>query len=280
MLSFKEREKIRQMLEEDIGLGDITSKAVISSETQAKAEVIAGGSGVLAGAREASTAFKEMEVEVKIIKGNGNSINSRDIVARLKGPARGILAAERVALNLLSRMSGIATATREMLEKARERNPEVKIAATRKTAPLLTSFDKRAVQIAGGEPHRYGLDDFILIKDNHIKLSGAITKAVEKARKSNPSKKIEVEVNSLGEALETVKAGAEMIMLDNISPSGLKEVIEELEEAGVRDKVIIEVSGGINPSNVGEYAQAGVDIISSSYMTMQAPALDVSLEIE
>lgn len=278
MLDLREKQKIRRMLDEDIGSGDVTSKAVIPQGATSESEVIAKQSGILAGVAEASAAFEEMGAKVEAIKGDGDRVNSGDVVMGVEGPAYGILAAERTALNLLARMSGIATATREMIDRASEVNSKVQIAATRKTAPLLRWFDKKAVEIAGGEPHRFNLEDFILVKDNHLKIVGSAAEAVERARESNPSEKIEVEVDSLEGALEA--ADADVIMLDNMSPIEIGNVIEELGKAGMRDELIIEASGGINPANVGEYASTDVDIISSSYMTMQAPALDLSLEIK
>ncbi len=274
------KKKIKEMLAEDLGSGDVTSEAIIPPSVETKAEIVAKQSGVLAGVNEAATAFNESGVRSKALKSDGQSIKSGDVVMRLKGPARGILAAERVALNLLMRMSGIATATRKMLDQAKKAIPNVKVAATRKTAPLLTLLDKRAVQVAGGEPHRYGLDDFILIKDNHLKLVGSVTEAVRRARDARISKKIEIEVNNPKDALEAAKSGADVVMLDNMRPADVKQAVKTLERAGLRDKLIIEVSGGIDSSNVEQYAAAGADVISSSYMTMRAPALDMSLEIK
>jgi nicotinate-nucleotide pyrophosphorylase (carboxylating) len=274
------KKKIKEMLAEDLGSGDVTSEAIVLSDIEAKAEIVAKQVGVLAGVNEAAAAFNENGVRSKALKSDGQSIKPDDVVMRLEGPARGILAAERVALNLLMRMSGIATATRKMLDQAKKANPNVKVAATRKTAPLLTLLDKRAVQVAGGEPHRYGLDDFILIKDNHIKLVGSVTEAVRRARGARISKKIEIEVNNPKDALEAAKAGADVVMLDNMKPADVKQALKTLERAGLRDKSIVEASGGIDPSNVKQYAAAGADVISSSYMTMRAPALDMSLEIK
>ncbi|KXA99279.1 hypothetical protein AKJ42_03445 [candidate division MSBL1 archaeon SCGC-AAA261C02] len=276
----KTQEDIRQMLEEDIGAGDVTTESLVSEEKKAKAKITAGKSGYLAGIPEAQAVFEELEVSSNPKASDGDKIEAGDTLIEAEGLARGILTAERVALNLLSRMSGIATATREMLDEARKVNSEVQIAATRKTAPLLRRFDKKAVESVGGEPHRFNLEDFILIKDNHLELVESVAEAVQKARESNPSEKIEVEVDSLEETIEATEAGTDVVMLDNMSPEEIKEIIRELEESGLRDKVILEASGGVNPSNVKEYASTGVDIISSSYMTMQAPALDMSLEIE
>lgn len=268
------------MLKEDVGAGDVTTESLVSEGKRARAKIIARQSGYLAGIPEVKAVFEELGVSSDSKVADGDKIEAGDTLIEAEGPARGTLSAERVALNLLSRMSGIATATREMLDEARKVNAEVQIAATRKTAPLLRRFDKKAVESVGGEPHRFNLEDFILIKDNHLKIVGSVAEAVQKARESNPSERIEVEVGSLEETIEAIKAGADVVMLDNTSPKEIKEIIRELEKSGLRDKVILEASGGVNPSNVAEYASTGVDIISSSYMSMQAPALDMSLEIE
>lgn len=279
MVSSEEREDIKRMIEEDLHSGDVTSESLIDEDTKAKGKIIAGESGYIAGIEEASLILEELNVEMNSETSNGNKVEKGDIICIVKGTARGILAAERVALNILSRMSGVATATREMIEKAKEVDPDVQIAATRKTIPLLRRFDKRAVEIAGGEPHRYHLGDFVLIKDNHLKLVGSVEKAVELAQKAGLSEKIEVEVTNEKEAISAAKTGADIVMLDNFEAEEAEETVETLKKAGLREDVVLEASGGIDPTNVEDYASTGVDIISASYMTMQAPALDIKLEI-
>ena len=274
------RKKIREMLAEDLGSGDVTSEALIPPEVKARAEIIAKQPGVLAGVEEAIAAFDEVEVQARALKSDGQRIKAGNVILRLEGPARGILAVERVALNLLMRMSGIATMTRELIDRARQKNPKVIIAATRKTAPLLTYFDKRAVRIAGGEPHRYKLSDHILIKDNHLKIVGSVTAAVRQARKTSPAGKIEVEVSTLRDACEAARAGADVVMFDNVKTVNIRRAVKTLEREGLRDQITLEASGRIDLSNVGEYATTGVDMISSSYMTMRAPALDMGLELK
>lgn len=273
------REKIREMLAEDIGSGDVTSEALIAPEVRASAEIVAKQPGVLAGVREACMVFEEVGVKAEPLKSDGWEIEAGEVVMRLEGPARGILAAERVVLNLLMRMSGVATATREMIELAREANPKVVVAATRKTAPLLSYFDKRAVHVAGGEPHRYKLDEQVLIKDNHLRLVGSVAQAVIRSLEVGVGKKIEVEVSNPRDACEAVKAKADIVMFDNMKPADIRRAIKALEREGLRERVTLEASGGIDPSNVKSFAATGVDVISSSYMTMRAPALDMSLEI-
>ena len=161
-----------------------------------------------------------------------------------------------------------------------QKNPKVIIAATRKTAPLLTYFDKRAVRTAGGEPHRYKLSDHILIKDNHLKIVGSVTAAVRQARKTSPAGKIEVEVNTLRDACEAARAGADVVMFDNVKTVNIRRAVKMLEREGLRDQITLEASGRIDLSNVGEYATTDVDMISSSYMTMRAPALDMGLDLK
>jgi len=273
------REDIIEMLEEDVGEGDVTSEALIDEGIGAEAEIIADQSGYVAGIPETLVFFEEMGVEAEAKVSDGVKIDVGDVLVEIEGSVRGILAAERVALNLLSRMSGIATGTMEMVEEARKVDDDVKIAATRKTAPLLRRFDKRAVSAVGGEPHRYHLADFILIKDNHLKFVDSIGEAVRKAKESGLSENVEVEVNSKEGAVEAVEAEADIVMLDNFEPEEVGEALDLLEEKSLRDDIMIEASGGIDPSNVADYAEHGVDVISGSYMTKRAPALDVKLEI-
>ncbi len=280
MINRIERKKIKEMLAEDLGRGDVTSEALVPPDVRVKAEIVAKQAGTLAGMNEASAVFREVKVRPRALKSDGSPVSPGDVVMRLDGPARGVLSAERVALNLLMRMSGIATATCDMLKRARKRNPKIVVAATRKTAPLLTLFDKRAVQVAGGEPHRYRLDDFILIKDNHLKLVGSVAGAVRQARAGKCSKKVEVEVGNSKDAREAAEAGADIVMLDNMRPADVKRAVKALKKIGMRDKVVVEVSGGIDPSNIEQYVAAGADVVSSSYMTVRAPALDMSLEIK
>ncbi|HDI13120.1 MAG TPA: carboxylating nicotinate-nucleotide diphosphorylase [Hadesarchaea archaeon] len=268
------------MLAEDIGSGDVTTEILVSPKLKIHAEIVAGQGGVVAGVKEALEVFRQMGVKGKVLKSDGEHVREGDVIITLTGPARSILSSERVALNLMMRMSGIATATKKLIDLARRRNSKVKIAATRKTAPLLTYFDKRAVMVVGGEPHRYKLSDHILIKDNHLWIVGSVSEAVSRARAMKRGVKIEVEVSTPQEALDAARAGADIIMLDNMKPAEVRHVVKLLEREGLRDKVLLEASGGIDTSNVGDFAAAGVDVISSSYMTIRAPALDMSLEIK
>lgn len=272
------RGKLLEMVKEDLGKGDITSEVLVRADQKAEGEILVKGKGILAGVEEVALLFKLLGVETKVLKRDGSSIGPGMRIMRLHGNARKILACERVALNLLMRMSGIATATRKFIDEARKGNPRVVIAATRKTAPLLTVFDKKAVVVGGGSPHRYSLSDHILIKDNHLRLTGSVGRAVKIARKANRGK-IEVEVTDEKDAVIAARAGADIVMLDNMSVKKIKRAIKLLEGAGLRKKILLEASGGIDISNVKKVAATGVDIISSSYITLRAPPIDMSLEI-
>jgi len=272
--------KVREALEEDIGYGDITSQLVVPEDVEAVAEVVAKEAGVLAGVEEAEMAFGLLGAHVIWAMGDGSSIKPGDVVLRARGPARALLAAERTALNFMMRMSGIATATAELVELVKKAGSKARVAATRKTAPGLRFFDKKAVEIGGGDTHRLGLDDCVLIKDNHIAIVGSVAEAVRRAREAiSFTKKIEVEVSTPEEALEAARAGADIIMLDNFSPGEVEKALKLLEEAGLRSSVLVEVSGRIGPDNIIDYASKDVDIISSGYITHSARALDFSMRI-
>jgi nicotinate-nucleotide pyrophosphorylase (carboxylating) len=272
-------EKLKQILVDDIGHGDVTAAAVIPVNSTVKAEVIAKEEGVVAGIEEATflIEYLGLTVEAKVV--DGSKIKNKQVLMQLSGDAQTILSGERTMLNLLSRMSGIATKTRMLIEKLEKANVKTKIAATRKSAPGLLYFDKKAVIIGGGDPHRLHLDDMILIKDNHIAIVGSIEEALKKT-KDNASftKKIEIEVTNVQDALKAATLGADIIMLDNFSPKQAKETSEALKKAGF-NKVLLEVSGGITGENILEFASAQVDIMSVGELTHSVKALDISLEI-
>jgi nicotinate-nucleotide pyrophosphorylase (carboxylating) len=275
MLAPMAQRKIEELLSDDIGFGDLASET-IDPNLRIKAGVIAKSEGTVAGVEEASYAFSKLGARVTVRKRDGERVKPGDIILEVEGEARAIFAAERTALNLLMWMSGTASATAQMVERARRANPKIVIASTRKTPfPI---FDKKAVEAGGGDPHRFRLDDCVLLKSNHLKLLGGVKEALARTRRSF-TKKVEVEVGSAEEALEAAACGADIVMLDNVPAREVKRTVELLKREGLREKVLVEVSGGINPANVKEYAEAGPDIISSSYMTMHAPALDLSLEL-
>ena len=272
--------KLLQLLSDDIGQGDVTTATVISQSIVAEALVIAKEAGVVAGLEEAIILSESLGLKAEGAVSDGAEIKNGQVILKILGDARTILSAERTMLNLLSRMSGIATATGRLVEKLRAAGSTTKVAATRKAAPGLIYFDKKAVLLGGGEPHRLHLDDLILIKNNHIAIVGSVEGAVEKAKlKSSFSKKIEVEVTKVTDTLLAAKAGADVVMLDNFSPKQVKQAVESFKKAGFLGKVLLEASGGINEVNLLEYALTGVDILSLGALTHSVRALDVSLKI-
>jgi len=272
-------EKLRQILAEDIGQGDVTAQAIIPPNLTVKAKVIAKEEGIAAGIEETVILAEYLGLSVKAKVADGEKIKNKQVLMEIEGDAQTILCAERTMLNLLSRMSGIATATRTLKKKLENAGAKAKIAATRKSAPGLLYFDKKAVTIGSGDPHRLHLDDMILIKDNHLAIVGSAEDAVKKAKATASfSKKIEVEVAKAGDAMEAARAGADIVMLDNFSPKQAKDAVDMLKKAGFAD-VLLEVSGKITGENLLEYAAAQVDIISTGELTHSVKALDISLEI-
>lgn len=273
-------EKLRHLLAEDVGQGDVTSAAVVPAGLTVNAVVIAKESGTAAGIEETVTLAEGLGLSVKPEVSDGDEIRNGQTLIKIYGDARTILSAERTMLNLLSRMSGIATATHRLVEKLNKAKATTKIAATRKTALGLTYFDKKAVQVGGGDPHRLCLGDMVLIKDNHIAIAGCVEEAVKRAKQAASfSKKIEAEVTSVADALKAAEASADIVMLDNFSPKQVREAVKALRKAGFFGKVLLEVSGGITEQNLLEYASAQVDIISIGALTHSVKALDISLEI-
>lgn len=272
-------EKLKQILADDIGQGDVTAAAVIPANLTITAEVIAKEEGVSAGIEEAIFLMEYLGLKVRANVIDGEKIKNKQVLMQISGDAQTILSGERTMLNLLSRMSGIATKTRMLIEKLEKANAKTKIAATRKSAPGLLYFDKKAVVIGGGDSHRLHLDDMVLIKDNHLAIVGSVEEAVKRAKAHGSfAKKIEIEVTTVEDALKAAKAGADVVMLDNFSPKQAKAAGEALGEAGF-GKVLLEVSGGITGENMLEYASAEVDVISMGELTHSVKALDISLEI-
>jgi nicotinate-nucleotide pyrophosphorylase (carboxylating) len=273
-------EKIISFLKEDAGLGDLTTALLIPPDVIVEAKVVAKESGVIAGMEEALILLEILGLEAKAMVSDGEEIRKDEVLLKIRGNAQTLLTAERTMLNLLSRMSGIATATKRLVNKLEKAGFRTKVASTRKTAPGLAYFDKKAVKAGGGDTHRLHLDDMILVKDNHIAITGSISKAVKEARgKVSFSKKIEVEVSNVKEAVEAAKAGADIIMLDNFLPEQAKKAIKALEEEGLRAKILIEASGGITEKNILKYASIGVDIVSLGELTHSIKSLDMNLEI-
>lgn len=274
------KEKLKSFLKEDLGHGDVTSDLLVMDGTVVEAEIVAKESGVLAGLEEIKPLLEEFGLKTEKLKEDGDRLKKGEAILRVIGDAKTILALERTVLNFLCRMSGIATLTAKLVEMVRKAGFKTIIACTRKTAPGLEYFDKKAVRIGGGDTHRLHLDDMILVKDNHIKVVGSVSEAIKRAKeKASFSKKIEVEVSNLAEALEAARVGADIIMLDNFTPAQIKETLLQLEKEGLRSKVLVEASGGINEDNVVEFASTGVDILSIGMLTHSAKALDLSLEV-
>ena len=272
-------EKLKQILAEDIGQGDVTAQAIIPPNLIVKAIVLAKEEGIAAGIEEATVLAEYLGLKVKAKVAEGEKIKNKQVLIEISGDAQTILSIERTMLNLLSRMSGIATATRRLTEKLEKAGVKARVAATRKSAPGLLYFDKKAVIIGNGDPHRLHLDDMILIKDNHLAILGNVEDAVKKAKVNGSfAKKIEVEVTKAEDALKAAKAGADIVMLDNFSPKQTKETSDMLVKAGF-EKVMLEVSGGITSETLLKYAAAHVDIISLGELTHSVKALDISLEI-
>jgi nicotinate-nucleotide pyrophosphorylase (carboxylating) len=264
---------IENALQEDIGSGDITTESLFPTDKKTKAVITAKESGVVAGLSVAERVFKKLDQNIAWHekKRDGDRVGPQDILAEIEGLQKAILKGERVALNFLQRLSGIATLTSKFVNSVK--GLPVKILDTRKTVPGLRILDKYAVRIGGGSNHRFGLFDGILIKDNHIKLAGSITEAVRSVRERGPHLfKIEVETKNLEEVKEALSAGADIIMLDNMPIETIKEALEI-----IKGRALTEVSGGINLENIRKIAETGVDFISIGTITHSPPALDIAL---
>lgn len=281
----KVKQIIKKALAEDIGSGDVTSRAVIPADKKLRAKIISKASGVAGGTAVAKIVFETVDKKVKVkakVK-DGARVARGKTILEIKGPARSILTAERTALNFLQRMSGIATLTRRFVDKVKGtrgkgRGTKVEILATRKTAPDIRILDKYAVVAGGGAPHRMGLYDAVLIKENHIDVCGSIAKAVSLARKSAPGKQIEVEARTLKEASEAAQEKVDAILLDNMDIDTLKKAVVLIKQQN--RKIKIEASGGVTLENVLSIAKTGVDRISVGALTHSPKALDMSLEVQ
>jgi len=280
-MDYRTRDRIKEFLDEDIGYGDITSSTLIPEDQMAKAKLYFKEPGVASGLVEAAIVFEVLGCEVNAHSKDGEEVEERQVLLTVNGPAWALLMGERLALNIVGRMAGIATQTTKVVSAVKEKNIKTRVAATRKTLPGLREFDKRAVEHGGGDPHRFRLDDCVLIKDNHLELVPSITEAVKRARDGiSFTKMVEIEVRSLAGAEEAARAGADIIMLDNIAPPMIEEWLGELEKKGLREGFIYEASGGITFDNAAAYAAAGVDIISLGALTHSVRSLDVKFEIE
>jgi nicotinate-nucleotide pyrophosphorylase (carboxylating) len=279
---FNVRESLINFLIEDIGTGDITSNTTVSPSTSARAQIVCKteDTATVCGLKEAGMIFDICDCRNRTLVKDGTIVDKQTIVMDITGKALSILKAERTALNLIMRMSGIATETRKFVDAVNRYKGSVRIACTRKTVPGLRFFDKKAVSIGGGETHRMALDDMVLIKDNHIFFSESVEKSVKLARQNlGSSVRVECEVTTLNSAIAAINAGADIIMLDNFSPSDVSRTIKEITKKGIRKRVKLEISGGICLQNVKSYAKSRPDIISIGRLTHSPEAINFSLEM-
>jgi nicotinate-nucleotide pyrophosphorylase (carboxylating) len=267
-------ESIRRALEEDIGPGDITTSLLIPDEDIARGRFIAKGSFILAGIPFAQEAFRILNPSMKWTPffADGDKIRKGDTIAEISGKTRTILTGERVSLNILQRLSGIATLTNSYVERIH--GLKARIVDTRKTVPGMRFMEKYAVRIGGGHNHRFGLFDGILIKNNHITAVGSISEAVNRAKIAHHLAKVEIEVENLRDLITAVEAGADIVMLDNMSVTDMEKAVQTIQ-----GKLLLEASGGITLDNVREIAGTGVDMISVGALTHSAPAVDISLQL-
>jgi nicotinate-nucleotide pyrophosphorylase (carboxylating) len=268
---------VRAALAEDLGrAGDLTTDTVVPADAQARGVLNARKPGVVAGLGVAALAFRllDPDVRVEVARPDGTSVRANEAIGTVSGRARALLSAERVALNFLCHLSGIATATREMVDAVK--GYRARIACTRKTTPGLRALEKYAVRLGGGVNHRFGLDDGVLLKDNHIVVAGGIRSAVEKAKATlGHMVKVEVEVDRIDQLGEALAAGADAILLDNMTPAQMREAV-----AIIDGRAIVEASGRVTAETAPLIAAAGVDVISCGWITHSAPILDIGLDFE
>lgn len=272
-MSFNAKKQLIEFLSEDIGKGDITS--ALLPKRNITARIISREEAIIAGAKHAKEIFKLKGCNAIIVKKDGSKIKPNQTIMTITGDAGKILTCERTALNLLTRMSGIATQTDYLVRKIS--NKKTKLYATRKTAPGLRYFDKEAVEIGGGKKHRLKLDEMVMIKDNHIAVNGSLLPLIKSAKRKY--KKFEVEVENTADAVLAAKEGATIIMLDNFSPEQIRKTIQVLKDQKLRSTSLLEASGGINSKNIAKYGSTGVDIISVGSITNSVKGIDMSLEI-
>jgi nicotinate-nucleotide pyrophosphorylase (carboxylating) len=274
-LGFSPKKELARFLHEDIGKGDVTSEIITNKKIVAK--IITRQACIVAGVRFAKEIFTMNECRVKILRKDGTHAKPNQIIMEIAGPARKILRCERTVLNLLSRMSGIASTTDKLVKIVKSVNPKTGIYSTRKTAPGLRFFDKEAVMIGGGKKHRVTLSDMIMIKDNHIASEGSMIELIKRAKKK--SSIFEVEVGIKSDAITAASLGVPIIMLDNFTPQKITSTILALKKLGLRNKTRLEASGGINAKNIRKFAKTKVDMISIGSITNSTKAIDFSLEI-
>lgn len=275
MISIHLKEIIENALREDIGMGDLTSKSIFDTDHYSKGTFVSKAEGTLAGLDVLQLAYNFLgeNVSVNLLKEDGDSVGFKEKIAEVEGPTQVLLSAERVILNLMQHLSGIATSTAEVIRLLDD--PTIEIVDTRKTLPGLRALQKYAVTCGGGKNHRFRLDDGVMIKDNHIKAAGSISKAIEQVRSNiGHMVKIEVETESKEQVLEAVEAKADVIMLDNRTPEEIRELVKLIP-----DEILIEVSGGITPNSISNFKGCGADVISLGWLTHSVKALDISFNL-
>ncbi|MHC1755367.1 MAG: carboxylating nicotinate-nucleotide diphosphorylase [Methanosarcina sp.] len=268
--------EVESFIEEDLGYDDVS--CTIVPDRPAEAIIFTKEDCTVAGLNEAASIFCYFGIQAETDFKDGDHLSKGDVIFRLRGGAVSILRAERISLNFLGHLSGIATLTRNCVDVVREHSESTRIACTRKTTPGIRKFEKLAVAAGGGDTHRFNLSDAVMIKDNHIKLMG-IEAAIKAAQKTSFTRKIEVEVESAEDAVLAAKLGADIVMLDNMQPEPIKEILSLLEEKRLRKSVLVEASGGISPANLEGYAKTGVDVISMGSLIHKSRWIDISLEI-
>ena len=267
---------LERFIKEDLGKeGDVTTDSLFENEI-VEAKIIAKGDCILAGLDAAEEVFNRFGAKLIKKLSDGNQVKKGENVAVIKGPARSVLSAERLALNIIGRMSGIATETRKLVDICRSINPNVDIAATRKTTPGFRKYEKKAVHIGGGEPHRFGLYDEVMIKDNHIRIVGSVEKAIKTIKEKVKDKIIEVEVENEKDAVAAAALNVDVIMLDNFDSKNAEVATKKIKE--INPELKVEISGGIDKNNISKYA-AFADRISLGYLTHSVKNIDFSMEI-
>jgi len=278
---FSLRESLVRFLREDIGQGDLTSQYTVDEGLKSSSQIICKSEiAVVAGLEEAKIIFEICNCDSKALVNDGDIVKRGIRVMKINGNTRAILKAERTALNLIMRMSGIATDTKKFVDIVKTVSKDIKVMGTRKTAPGLRYFDKKSIKLGGGHSHRNTLDELILIKDNHLAVSTSIQSAISNARlKAGKNMMIECEVSNKKSSVEAIKSGADIIMLDNFTPEMAQKTISYLRKSGLREKVLIEISGGVNISNIKDYALALPDMISIGSLTHSSNSIDFSMNM-
>jgi nicotinate-nucleotide pyrophosphorylase (carboxylating) len=278
---FNLRESLIRFLREDIGQGDLTSEYIVDEDLKSSSSIICKSEvAVIAGLEEARAIFDICNCKSNALVKDGDIVKNGRKVMKIEGNTRSILKAERTALNLIMRMSGIATDTKKFVDIVRTVSNDIKITGTRKTAPGLRFFDKKSIVLGGGYAHRNSLDEMILIKDNHHAVTSSIRRSILKAKlKAGKNIMIECEVSDRKSSVEAIKSGADIIMLDNFSPQEAQKTISYLKRSGLREKILVEISGGVNISNIKDYATALPDMISVGSLTHSSQSIDFSMEI-